>query len=95
MHGKSFGSRPQDIQVCHIIPHSLGGIDYVFNMGLYEKRVNAKFSNHVCKEWRNFVGADVFRIAMDFACYNKKTTVAAHYGMFDPKVHGLLARGRS
>ena len=95
LQGRDFGTGPDDLQVCHIISKAKGGHDWVYNYGIYTKKVNDRYGKYLPKEWSRYIGLQVECMAESFARYTaKKAAAVLTFGAFDPVSDIFLAKGR-
>lgn len=93
--GKDFGSEPDDLQVCHIISVAKGGSNWIYNYGIYPRRVNVHYGKYMPKEWSQYIGPQVESMADTFASWAaKKLAASVTFGAFDPVSDQFLAKGR-
>ena len=89
---RRFGTGDNDLQVCHIIPLSHGGVNWPYNYLISTAHVNRYFGDDLSKQWTEYVGKDVFNTAKLVARW--ATTVSqVTFGRFDPVTDARLVRG--
>jgi hypothetical protein len=92
--GKTFGNKPGNIQVCHILSCKLGGVDWPLNYGIYEIRANQYFGEFYPLQWVHYIGHAAHQAATDFARWFKLSAeTQILFSRYNPRTDFLLARG--